>query len=280
MRWQLPPQGPQAPMKRLSITIITKNEAGNISECVRSCRFADEVVVVDNGSTDDTVALARAEGALVHEMDWAGDGPQKNRAIDRATGDWFFSLDADERITPALAAEIRAAIEHDGIDGYRVPRISMFAGRFMHHGGWRPDHTRRLARRGHARYTDSWLHAHLRVEGRTGTLRESIVHYSYRNLDQVLQKLDRYSSDGAREMQARGRKGSLGGAVAHGLWAFVRTYVLRGGFLDGRFGFMLAVFNAQTTYYRYLKLWLMQHPPMAANPAGSSIDELASRQGE
>lgn len=250
-------------MKRLSITIITKNEAQNIADCVRSARFADEIVVVDCGSTDDTVAIARAEGAQVYEMDWAGDGPQKNRAIDRATGDWFFSLDADERITPELAREIRQAIEREDVNAFRVPRLSMFAGRFIHHGGWRPDYTSRLCRRGKARYSDNYLHAHMQVEGAQGTLRQSIIHYSYRTMDPVLEKLARYSSDGARDMDERGKSGSFGKAVSHGIWAFVRTYFLRLGFLDGRWGFMLAVFNAETTYYRYVKLWLRHEARLA-----------------
>ena len=259
-------------MKRLSIIIVAKNEEQNISECVRSARFADEVIVLDSGSTDRTVELARAAGAQVVQADWPGYGPQNNRGIDRATGDWFFILDADERISEALAREIRQAIEGDAFDCYRVPRISMFAGRFMHHGGWRPDYTWRLARRGHGRFTEHFLHAHMQVQGRRGTLRESIVHYSYRSMEAVLEKLDRYSSGGARDMAERNRKGSLGKAIAHGGWAFLRSYVLQRGFLDGRFGFMLAVFNAETTYYRYVKLWLMQQPvaPGGAIPPGSA----------
>lgn len=245
-------------MQHLSIIIVAKNEATNIAECVRSARFADEVIVLDSGSTDGTVELARAEGARVVSTDWPGYGPQNNRGIDLATGNWFFSLDADERITPALAAEIRAAIEQPGIDGYRVPRTSMYCGRFMKHGGWRPDYTWRLARRGHGRFTDHVLHAHLQVRGTTGTLRESIVHYSYRSVEAVLEKLNRYSSASVTDMLARNKKGSFGRAVAHGLWAFARTYFLRLGFLDGRWGFMLAVFNAETTYYRYVKLWFAQ----------------------
>ncbi len=251
-------------MKRLSITIITKNEAQNIADCVRSAQFADEVVVVDCGSTDGTVELARAAGATVYEMDWAGDGPQKNRAIDRATGDWFFSLDADERITPALAAEIRSAIERDDVNGYRVPRISMYCGRFLNHGGWRPDYNWRLARRGQARYTETQMHASLQVQGATGSLRESIVHFSFRTMDSVLDKLNRYSSGSAVDLKARGRKGGLGRAIVHGLWAFIRTYFLRLGFLDGRWGFMLAVSNAEGTYYRYLKIWLLDQPAQEA----------------
>jgi hypothetical protein len=139
----------------------------------------------------------------------------------------------------------------------------MFCGRFMKHGGWRPDYTWRLARRGSARFTGHYLHAHLSVQGATGTLREPIVHYSYRTMESVLEKLNRYSSASARDMTDQGRTGSFGRAVGHGLWAFLRTYFLRLGFLDGRWGFMLAVANAEGTYYRYLKLWLLQQPDAA-----------------
>lgn len=246
-------------MPTLSIVILAKNEAANIAECVRSARFADQVIVMDSASTDATAELARAEGAQVTVTpDWPGYGPQNNRGIAQVTSDWFFSLDADERITPALAAEIRAAIARDDVNGFRVPRISMYCGRFMHHGGWRPDYTWRLARRGKARFTEHYLHAHLQVEGATGTLKEPIVHYSFRTMESVLEKMNRYSSANARDMVTAGRRGSLARAVASGLWAFFRTYVLRLGFLDGRFGFLLAVSNAEGTYYRYVKLWLAQ----------------------
>lgn len=250
-------------MQRLSIIIVAKNEAINIAECVRSASFADEVIVLDSGSTDGTPELARAAGATVVSTDWPGYGPQNNRGIDLAGGDWFFSLDADERISPELAAEIRAAIERSEVNGYRVPRNSMFCGRFMKYGGWRPDYTRRLARRGKGRFTEHYLHANLQVEGPTGTLRHPMIHYSYRSMEAVLEKLNRYSSASARDMTSAGRKGSLGRAVGHGLWAFFRTYFLRLGFLDGRFGFMLAVSNAEGTYYRYVKLWLAQQPEVA-----------------
>ncbi|WBY01955.1 glycosyltransferase family 2 protein [Ramlibacter tataouinensis] len=253
-------------MPSLSIVIVAKNEAQNIADCVRSASFADEVIVLDSGSTDGTPELARAAGATVVCTDWPGYGPQNNRGIDLARGDWFFSLDADERITPALAAEIRAAIERSDVDGFRVPRISMYCGRFMQHGGWRPDYTRRLARKDKGRFTEHFLHANLQVQGALGTLHEPIVHYSFRTMDAVLEKLNRYSSASAKDMTAAGRKGSLSRAVAHGLWAFFRTYVLRLGFLDGRWGFMLAVSNAEGTYYRYVKLWLLQQQGEAMEP--------------
>jgi glycosyltransferase involved in cell wall biosynthesis len=243
---------------QLSIIIVARNEAINIAECVRSARFAEQVIVLDSGSTDGTADLARAEGAQVQVTDWPGYGPQVNRGIDMAGGDWIFSLDADERISPELAAEIRIAIERADVNGFRVPRTSMYCGRFIRHSGWSPDYTWRLVRRGKGRFTEHFLHAHLQVEGATGTLKQPIVHYSYRTLEDVLEKLNRYSSANARDMTTAGRTGSLGRAVAHGLWAFFRTYVLRLGFLDGRWGFMLAVSNAEGTYYRYLKLWLAQ----------------------
>ena len=246
-------------MTRLSIIIVAKNEAINIADCVRSAQFADEVILLDSGSSDGTAELASSAGAtVVRTGDWPGYGPQNNRGIDLATGDWFFSLDADERIGPELAAEIRAAIERADADGFRVPRSSMYCGRFMNHGGWRPDYPWRLARRGKGRFTEHFLHAHLQVQGSTGTLRQPIVHYSFRSMEAVLEKLNRYSSASARDMTDSHRKGSLGRAVGHGLWAFFRTYILRLGFLDGRWGFMLAVSNAEGTYYRYVKLWLMQ----------------------
>lgn len=256
-------------MPSLSIVIVAKNEAINIVDCVRSARFADEVIVLDSGSTDGTVELARAEGATVVCTDWPGFGPQKNRAIDMVRSDWFFSLDADERITPALAQEIRGAIAQPDVAGYRVPRTSMFCGRFMRHGGWRPDYTWRLARRGRARFTNDAVHEHLDVQGPTGTLRESIVHYSYRTFEDVLDKLNRYSTAGVTDMAARGKHSSFGKAVAHAWWAFMRTYVLRLGFLDGRWGFMLAVFNAETTYYRYVKLWFAQEAQQGCDRAAA-----------
>ncbi len=248
-------------MQRLSVTIITKNEARHIVDCIRSARFADEVVVVDCGSTDGTVALAEAEGARVVVTDWPGDGAQKNRAIDLATGDWFFSLDADERIPEALAREVRAAIERENMDAFQVPRLSSYCGQFMHHGGWRPDYNWRLARRGKARWTETQVHSVMKVHGRSGRLRESIIHYSFPDMESVLEKVNRYSSWGAADQHAAGRRASLRKAVGHGIWAFIRTYFLRRGFLDGRMGFLLAVSNAEGTYYRYVKLWLRQRPP-------------------
>jgi len=247
----------------LSVVIVAKNEARNIADCVASAAFATEVLVLDSGSTDGTPALATAAGARVVVTDWPGYGPQVARGFAMARGDWVLSLDADERITPALRDDVLAAVgreDSQACDGYRIPRLSEFCGRFMRHGGWRPDHTLRLGRRAKAGFTDHFLHAHMTVDGRVGELRSSLIHYSYPNLDDVLEKLNRYSTGHARDLQARGRSGGLGRAVVHGLFAFFRTYVLRFGFLDGQHGFMLAIYNAEYTYYKYLKLMFRQTP--------------------
>ncbi len=249
------------PNVSLAVVIVAKNEAARIADCVASAAFAHEVLVLDSGSTDRTAEIAEAAGARVVVTDWPGYGPQVARGFAMVRSDWVLSLDADERIPPGLQREILAAIESDGFDGYRLPRWSEFCGRVLHHGGWRPDRTLRLGRRAKAGFTADFLHAHMTVDGRVGDLDASLVHHSYPDVHDVLEKLDRYSSGSARDMQAHGRTGSLAKAVAHGLFAFVRTYLLKLGFLDGRHGLMLAIYNAEYAYYKYVKLMLLQSPP-------------------
>ena len=245
-------------MTTLSIIIAAKNEAHNIADCVHSAAFADEVIVLDSGSTDGTPEVAARAGAQVVATDWPGYGPQQSRGIGLAQSDWVLSLDADERISPALQAEILQAIQEAKADGFRLPRLSSLCGTFIHHGGWRPDYTLRLVKREKAGFTHHFLHAHMTVDGTKADLRESLIHYSYRDLDDVLEKLNRYASGNAKDLDAKGVRGSFSKAISHGIWAFVRTYVVRAGFLDGRHGFMLAIYNAESTYYKYLKLLAMQ----------------------
>jgi len=243
----------------LSVVIITKNEQTAIRRCLESVAWADEIVVLDSGSDDETARLAKECGAKVHTVaDWPGFGPQKNRALDLATGDWVLSLDADEWVTPGLRAEIeRAMTASAGNSAYKMPRLSSYCGRFMRHSGWWPDHVTRLFRRGQARFSDDLVHERLIVNGPVGALREPLQHEAIRDLDDALRKMNAYSTAGAQMQLKRGRRASLAGAVWHGAWTFFRTYVLRAGFLDGREGFMLAVSNAEGTYYRYLKLMLL-----------------------
>lgn len=242
--------------ERLSVVIITLDAGGVLRDCLESVRFADEIVVLDAGSRDDTVAIAREFTDRVHvNADWPGFGIQKNRALALAGGDWVLALDADERVDAALQGEIAAAMaDPAGPPVWEMPRLSSFCGRYLRHSGWWPDYVARLFRRGSARYSEALVHERLLFEGKAGRLGAPLRHLTYRSLDEMLDKLNRYSHLGAGDYLRAGRRGGLGRAIRHGLWAFLRTYLLRAGFLDGREGFMVAVANAEASYYRYLKL--------------------------
>ncbi len=244
----------------LSAIVITRNEAHNLHDCLQSMHgLVDEIVVVDSQSTDATVAIAQQHGATVAQpADWPGFGPQKNRALDLATCDWVLSIDADERVTPELAAEIRQVLQagHAHV-AYKVPRLSSYCGKFIHHAGWQPDYVLRLFQRGTAKFSDDLVHERVVSDQKVVALQNHLLHYSYLNFSQVLSKVDAYSSASAKQAYARGKHASVAGALGHGVWAFFRTYVLRRGFLDGAHGLALSVSNAETSYYKYLKLWLM-----------------------
>jgi len=246
--------GDQVP--RLSAIVITKNEARNIADCLDTLAFCDERIVVDSGSTDDTVRLAEAQGARVVSHRWQGFGAQKNFALMLAGGDWVLSIDADERVSPALARQILDAIATNRATGYRMPRRSSFCGRRMQHSGWSPDYVLRLFRRGRARFSDDLVHEKLICDGPIARLSEPLLHYPVVRLEDALSRMDRYSTAGAEMTVASGKRVSFMTGIVRGLWAFIRTYILRGGFLDGREGFLLAVANAEGTYYRYMKAWL------------------------
>ena len=244
----------------LSAILITKNSERTIRRCLTSLEFVDEVIVVDSGSTDATAAICRELGANVHETaDWPGYGPQKNRALDHATGEWVFSIDSDEWVSDALRSEIARAASagQEAVAAYAMPRRSSFCGRFMRHSGWWPDRVVRLFRRGSARFSDDLVHERLIVDGSIGRIREPILHEAVTDIDQLIAKMNSYSSSGAQMKQLRGERATLATAIVHGAWTFFRTYVLRLGFLDGREGFLLAVANAEGSYYRYVKLWLL-----------------------
>ena len=249
----------------LSVVLITKNAAPVIRRCLESVAWADEIVVLDSESSDGTAELCREFTPRVETVrDWPGFGPLKNRAVEQARGEWIFNIDADEWVTPALRAEIEAALRAPGeAAAFRVPRRSSYCGRFIRHSGWWPDHVTRLFRRGRARFSEDQVHERLLVEGGVGTLRQPLLHEAFRDLEQVLGKVNTYSSQGALGLRKRGAKATVATAVAHGAWTFFRTYCLRAGFLDGREGFMLAVSNAEGTYYRYLKLLLLEEQARA-----------------
>jgi glycosyltransferase involved in cell wall biosynthesis len=242
---------------QLSAIIITRNEAAKIADCLDSLAFCDERIVVDCGSEDDTVRIARERDARVEHREFAGFGAQKNFALSLANGDWVLSVDADERVSPALATELKAAIGDGKADGYEMPRRSSFLGREMRHSGWYPDYVLRLFRRGAARFSDDIVHERVVCAGEVRRLKEPLVHHPVARLEDALARMDRYSSAGAERLIASGRRVTFFSGFGHGLWTFLRTYILRAGFLDGREGLLLAIANAEGAYYRYMKAWLL-----------------------
>ena len=243
-------------MPRLSAIIIARNEAHNIADCLASVAFCDERIVVDSGSTDDTVRIAEQAGARVEFNAWPGFGRQFNHALSLATGDWVLSIDADERIGPALAAEIKSAAAAPKADAYEIPRVTSFLGREMKQADGSQDFVLRLFRRGSARFTDDLVHERVECEGSTARLVTPMQHRSVARLEDALSRIDRYSTAGAQMLVNSGRKVSFMSGIGHGLWTFVRVYILKLGFLDGREGFLQAVANAEGSYYRYMKAWL------------------------
>ena len=244
----------------LSVIIICKNEEKNIRDCLESISWADEIIILDSGSTDNTLQICREFSEKVFSTDWPGFGIQKNRALQHATNPWVLSLDADERITPSLKSEIEntiAAEKNSQNNGYYIPRSSRFCGKFMRHSGWYPDYVLRLFKRELARFSDDIVHEKVLCTGETGHLKHPIIHYTYDSLTQALDKANLYSDLGAEKLYNEGKRSSLTKAVLKGLWAFFRTFVIRQGFRDGSQGFLLAVSNAEATYYKYAKLTLL-----------------------
>ena len=260
----------------LSVIIITKNEARHIADCLQSVSFAREIIVLDSGSTDGTPEIAKRYGALVHQSsDWPGFGPQKNRALDLASQDWVLSLDADERVTPALKQEIMAVLRDSACLGYFVPRLSELCGQPIRHSGWWPDYVLRLFRRDAGRFTNAVVHERVEVNGPTSKLQACLLHYPYESLDALIQKMNRYSTDAAQMMFAKGRRAGIFSIIGHSVWTFIRIYLLRRGFLDGRYGFVLAVTAAAGSFFRYSKLMMLQR-----NQAQSSQKNQKSQKSE
>ncbi|MDP6723309.1 MAG: glycosyltransferase family 2 protein [Pirellulaceae bacterium] len=239
----------------LSVILICHNEAELLADTLRAVRFADEIVVVDSGSTDGTVEIARSLADEVHvTSDWPGFGKQKNRALEHATSDWVLSIDSDEMVTEALRDEVLAAIGQGDHLAYRMPRLSMFLGREVRHSGWWPDYVLRVFRRGDARFSDDLVHERVVYDGPVGTLREPLRHLSYRSMEEVRAKMERYAQAAAESLHAKGRRGGPVIAAVKSSTAFLRNFVLRRGFLDGRAGWGVAVSAAKGKWRRYMIL--------------------------
>jgi len=241
--------------RRVSVVIIAKNEAARIEQCLASVAWADEIVVVDSGSTDDTCEIARRYTDKVFTVPWRGFGPQKQAAVELAAHDWVLNVDCDERVTPELAGEIHrllaSALPHAA---YSIPRRTFLGKKEIRHCGWYPDRTIRLFDRRKARFSDSLVHEHVVAAGEVGECREHLMHYSFAGLAPLLEKLNLYSDLSARQMHERGRRSSLLDLTVRPAAAFVRIYFVRAGILDGVEGLVVAVTTAMLTFAKYAKL--------------------------
>ena len=242
-------------MPRLTVTVITRDEAAHIDACLASVAWADELLVVDSGSTDGTPDRARARGARVIVRDWPGYSAQKNFAAAEAAHDWILSVDADERVTPELAAEIRALLAREPpAAGYRAPRVTWHLGRWIRSTDWYPDYQLRLYDRRRARWAPHRVHESVACDGPAGRLAAELQHYAYRDISHHHRTMDRYTTLAAEAMHEAGRRAGVADLALHPPAAFIRNYILRRGFTDGIPGFIISVMNAHYVFLKFAKL--------------------------
>lgn len=247
-------------MPKLSVTVITKNEAADIGAALASVAWADEIVVVDSHSVDDTVAIARRYTDRVVVRDWPGYIEQKNYAASLASHDWILSLDADERVTPDLAREIQTLMAGAPREAaFRIPRVTWHLGYWVRTTDWYPDYQRRLYDRRAAEWTGRYVHEAVSVRGATGQLRGELQHYAYRDIADHLETIDRYTTYAARQMHEAGRRADLLQIAGHPPLAFLRNYVARGGIRDGLPGLIISALNAYYVFLKFAKLWEIEH---------------------
>jgi len=233
-------------MSKLSIAMITKNAQKNIEKSVKSILFADEIVVVDSGSSDNTVEICKKMGCKVMQKEWMGFGKQKQFAIDNCKNDWIFVLDSDEVITKKLQDEILSAIDtNNSYNGYKIARLNYFFGQPVKHCGLYPDYTVRLFKKGFGKFSNDKVHEKIIIQGKVGTLKNHMLHFAYENIDEFISKQNRYSSLNAKHNRLK--------ALLNPYWTFLKIYFLKKGFLDGWRGFVIAKLYAQYTFWKYIK---------------------------
>lgn len=239
----------------LTVVIIAKNEAERIEACLQSVSWADEIVVVDSGSSDATCEIARRYTDKVFDVPWRGFGPQKQAAVDLANNDWILNIDCDERVTPELGQEIRGILAQDTINiAYSVPRRTFLGDKEIGHCGWYPDRTIRLFNRRRARFSDNIVHERVVADGPVAACKGHLLHFSFSGIGPVLTKLNHYSDLSASQMFEQGRRCRLLDLTARPLFAFFKTYLLRLGFLDGMEGLEISITTALLTFAKYVKL--------------------------
>lgn len=244
----------------LSAVIITLNEEANLERCLKSLAFCDEIVVVDSGSGDNTLAIARRFTQNVHTLPWRGYTAQKNEAVRLATHDWVLSLDADEEVSDDLRNEILERLKGSPVEtAFSVPRKTIHFGKWIRHGGWYPNRLVRLFRKDSGRWVGDELHEKWETIGPTGELRADLLHYSFKDLSDQVARNNRYSSLGAVRLHKHGLKFSSAKLFLKSLSKFVETYLLKKGFLDGYPGFIISVSAAYSVFLKWAKLWELEN---------------------
>lgn len=252
--------------EKISAVLIALDEDRHIAAALESVAWADEVLVIDGGSTDHTIEECRGAGARVVEHPFTSYVDQKNYGLDEASHPWVLSLDADERVTDALAEEIRT-LAQPGFQssGYRIPRVSHYLGRFIRSTAWYPDHQLRLFDRRRGRWQGKYVHESVRIEGRVDKLRGEILHYSYDSISDHVNRLNRYAGLAARQMREAGRKGSLFPALVYPPFVFLKNYIVKTGFRDGSVGLIVSAMNALYVFLKFIKLWEMKRDESRRN---------------
>jgi glycosyltransferase involved in cell wall biosynthesis len=242
-------------MKKLSVVIITQNEEVNLPRCLESVNWADEIVVVDSGSTDRTEEIAAGYHARIHQIPWQGFGAAKQAGVDRAANEWILSIDADEAVSDELAEEIKQVLNGaEQFDGYLMPRRTCFLGRWILHCGWYPDPVLRLFRKSAGQFDGAIVHERVALDGTVGRLKGELLHYSYPNLESYFEKFNRYTTMGAEKALRQGKTAGWFEIVVKPPVSFVKHYVSKQGFRDGLEGFILSVLSAVAVLAKYAKL--------------------------
>jgi glycosyltransferase involved in cell wall biosynthesis len=261
-------------MPRVTVTVITKNEADALADALRSVSWADEIIVVDAESTDETAAIARQFTDRVYERPWPGYVDQKNHAASLATNDWIFSLDADERVTPALRDEIRARLQSEpAACAFRVPRVSFYFGKWIRTTDMYPDYQLRLYDRRRARWDGMFVHESVRADGNVEYLKNELQHHPYRDLSEHLVRMDRYTTLAAHQMHAQGKRAHALQLFLHPKLAFLRNYILKGGFRDGTAGLVISLVNSYYVFLKFAKLWELQRRRSTMDDGRSTMDD-------
>ena len=241
----------------ISVYIIAFNEAEKIRDCINSVLWADEIIVADSNSTDGTIEIAEELGARVVQIPFKGYGLLRNQAISHCNGDWIFSLDSDERCTIKVRDEIIELTKKGSLDIYRVPRKNFFIGKWIKYSGWHPNYRQpQFFKNGKMSYTLDSVHEGFisHSDKKIGAIKNSIWQFPFKNIEEIINKTNRYSSLGVTRLEEKGVKGSIFKAFIHGFWSFVKHYIFKLGFLDGGPGFVIAFGNFEGTFYRYTKL--------------------------